>query len=248
MTTTPDEVDASATTTDVANAEIENRKKMIVACRILAAEGHSDNLAGQFTVRSTTNPNHFLTLPLGHLFGEVTESDICVINDELELVVGDRPVNPAVRFHLWIYRARPEVRCIVHTHAPYTAALSMAGRPLVVAHMDTAMFHEDCAYLSKWPGLPFGDDEGRIISECMGSRRSILLANHGYITTGTYVEEASYLAVFFERAAKMQLLVESMGEIQRIDPALAREAHDFLLSPDVVAKTFDAWARKTSTT
>ena len=49
---------------------------------------------------------------------------------------GDGMANPANRFHSWIYRARPDVQCIVHTHAFHVAALSMLEVPLVVSHMD----------------------------------------------------------------------------------------------------------------
>ena len=145
---------------------------------------------------------------------------------------------------MWLYRARPRVRCVIHTHPPFTSALSMIGQPLVVSHMDTAMFHDDCAFLPEWPGVAFCDDEGRIICEAIGDKRSILLAHHGYVTTGETIEEATYLAVFLERAAPMQLLAQSAGAIEAIAPELAREAHDFLLKPAVVNATFEAWARR----
>src|SRR5262249_46524138 len=40
-------------------------------------------------------------------------------------------------------------------------------QPLIAAHMDTAMFYDDCAYLPEWPGPPIGDEEGRIIQEAL---------------------------------------------------------------------------------
>jgi L-fuculose-phosphate aldolase len=55
----------------------------------------------------------------------------------------------------------------VHTHLPYCSALSVTGQPLIAAHMDTAMFYDDCAYLPEWPGPPIGDEEGRIIHEAL---------------------------------------------------------------------------------
>jgi L-fuculose-phosphate aldolase len=71
---------------------------------------------------------------------------------------------------------------------------------------------------SHWSGLPIGDEEGRI-----------LLANHGLITTGTSIEEATYLAVYFERAAALQLAASAAGKIKPVDPDKAHEAGDFLL-------------------
>ena len=217
-------------------------EKLVLLCRILANEGHSDNLAGQVTIRR--DKKSWLTLRIGPMFDEVVADDVCVVDESLNLVEGTREVNPALRFHMWLYRAKPQVRCVIHTHPPYTSALSMIGEPLVVSHMDTAMFHDDCAFLAEWPGVPFSDDEGRIISETIGDKRSILLAHHGYVTTGATVEEATYLAVFLERAARMQLLAQSAGAIKAIRPEFAQEAHDFLLKPAVVNATFEAWARR----
>ena len=219
------------------------RETLRLACQILGNEGHSDNLAGQLTIRSTEHPGRFLTFSMGRAYSEVEEADFCVISDDFKVVGSDHHPSPAVRFHLWLYRARPDVRCIVHSHSQSAAALSMLGRPLMVAHMDTCMFHDDCAFLAEWPGVPTSDDEGRLIASTIGNKRSILLSNHGYLTAGKSIEEATYLAVFFERAARMQLTAEAVGPIQSIAAAAAREAHDFLLQPGIVNATFDTWAR-----
>ena len=52
------------------------------------------------------------------------------------------------------------------------------------------------------------------------------------------------LAVFIERAARMQVLAQSIGKIKPIDPAFAREAHDYRLKPRAVAATFHYFARR----
>ena len=219
------------------------RETLRLACQILGNEGHSDNLAGQVTTRSTEHPDHFLTFSMGRAYSEVEDADLCLISEDFKVVGSNHHPSPAVRFHLWVYRSRPNTRCIVHSHSPSAAALSMLGRPLKVAHMDTCMFHDDCAYLDEWPGVPTSDDEGRLISKSLDDNRSILLSNHGYLTTGNSIEEATYLAVFFERAARMQLTAEAVGPIKLIDAAAAQEAHDFLLQPGIVNGTFDTWAR-----
>jgi len=139
---------------------------------------------------------------------------------------------------------RPNVNAIVHTHPPYCSALSVVGKPLVPAHMDTAMFYEDCAYLSHWPGPPIGDDEGKIIHEALGDKRAILLAHHGQLVATGTIEEAAVLAVFIERAARMQVLAESIGTIKPIEPAIAREAHDYRLKSRAVGATFHYYARR----
>jgi len=153
--------------------------------------------------------------------------------------------NPATRFHLWVYEARPDVQSIVHTHSPWASALAAARQPLVIAQMDMTPLHDDCAFLAEWPGVPIADDEGVIISRALGSKRAIILAHHGYLTAGTTTQEATYLSVYLERAARMQIRAQAaFGPLTPVDDTLAREAHDYLLKPSIVNSTFDYWCRQ----
>ena len=214
------------------------------ACRILGYEGHESGLAGQVTARAD-KPGAWWTLQLGYGFEEATRKRMVLVDEDLKpLEKGGRP-NPGVRFHIWIYRKRPDVQAIIHTHAPYASALAATGKPLKTIHMDSAMLH-GAAHLPEWPGVPVADDEGRIISGALGKAKTILLANHGLLTAGGSVEEATYLAVFFERAARMQLRAMAAGGYVEVKPELAEEARDFLLQPSIVRGTFAYWARRSA--
>ena len=214
--------------------------KVALACRKLAAEGHALTLAGQVTVRHDADT--YWTSSIRGGFANVAQSSVVRFNNTMETVEGDGIPNPGVQFHLWIYRERPEIYSIVHTHSPYASALSMTGQALKVAHMDSTVFYDDCAYMAEWPGVPIAEEEGRIISEALGTSRSILLSNHGFLTTGKSLEEATYLAVLFENAARLQMLAQSVGNIQTIEHDAAKEAHDFLLQNPIVNGTFNSWA------
>ena len=181
----------------------DEKEKVALSCRVLASEGHSETLAGQITVRQ--DDGTFLTTPWP------TRS-----------TRSSRPRSSASTrtWKCWTDPARPtppcafisgctgsaDVQCIIHTHPPHVSTLSMTGQPLVVAHMDATPFHNDCAHLKEWPGLPIADQEGEIISAALGDKRSILLANHGFLAAGSCIEEALYLSVLIERAARNQLL------------------------------------------
>ena len=228
---------------DLKAPDLAPREALATACRILAREGHESGLAGQVTARGE-QPGTWWTLQFGYGFEEASAERMVLVDGDLQPLSGGRP-NPGVRFHIWIYRSRPEVNAIIHTHAPYAAALSITGQPLRIAHMDSSMLY-GCAHLPEWPGVPVADDEGRIISGALGNAKTILLANHGLLTTGTCVEEAAYLAVFFERAARMQLRAMAVGGVKEVKPELAAEAREFLLQPSIVRGTFAYWARRSS--
>jgi L-fuculose-phosphate aldolase len=215
---------------------------------ILADEGHESGLAGQLTARGT-EPGTYWTLPLGVAFDEAEHGAWLLIDDALAVRAGDgmfaiREPNPATRFHLWVYRARPDVHAIVHTHPPAASALAAAETPLVVGHMDATPLFDDIAHLSEWPGLPTADREGEIIAGALADKHAIMLAHHGLLTAGRSVAEAAFLAVFVERMARLQLDAARLGGVRPVDPVEARRARDFLRTERIMGLTFDAWARR----
>ena len=216
---------------------------LAACCRILAKENHESGLAGQVTARAD-KPGTWWTLQFGYGFEEATAERMVLVDEDLKPLRGGRP-NPGTRFHIWVYAKRPDVQAIVHTHAPHASALAATGVGLKTIHMDSAMLH-GTAHLPEWPGVPVADDEGRIISGALGNAKTILLANHGLLTAGASVEEATYLAVFFERAARMQLLAMAAGGFKEVRPELAEEARAFLLQPSIVRGTFAYWARRSA--
>lgn len=220
------------------------RQKLALTCRILFDNGHDSGLAGQITSRTGVE-GQFLTQRLGLGFDEISEENLLVVDEHLNVLDGDGMPNPANRFHSWVYRARPDVNCIIHTHAVHTAALGMLETPLIVSHMDNCVLYDDVAFVGHWPGVPVGNEEGELISGALGQKRALMLSHHGLLIAGSSVEEACVLAIAFERAARMQLLAMAAGEVKPIDPVLGKEAHDWILRPKRNAIAFDYYARRT---
>lgn len=220
------------------------KQKVALTCRILFAQGHDSGLAGQITACDKHSDEYF-TQPFGYGFDEITTDNLLKVNKDLEVVEGDGMPNPANRFHSWIYKARPDVGCIIHTHPPHVSALSMLERRLKISHMDTCMLYDDVAFLAKWPGVPVGNEEGEIISGILGDKRAALLCHHGLVVAGRTIEEACMLAIQCERAAKLQLLAEAAGEIKEINPELAKEAYDWVLQDKRSKAGFAYYARRT---
>lgn len=221
------------------------RQKIALTCRALYDGGHDSGLAGQITARAE-QPGTYYTQQLGLGFDEITEENLLLVDEDLQVLEGSGMANPANRFHSWIYRARPDVQCIVHTHPFHVAALSMLEVPLVVSQMDIAPpLYDDCAFLPPdWPGVPVGNEEGEIISAAIGDKKAILLAHHGHVVAGASVEEACSLAVLIERAAKLQLTAMAAGTIAELPERLAREAHDWTLTPRRSQANFAYYARR----
>ena len=219
------------------------RQKLALTARMLAREGHGNALAGQITARGP-EVGTMWTARFGLGLDEIRAGDFLLVDGDLKVLQGEGMANPSNRFHLWVYKARADVHCVVHTHPPYVSALSMIGVPLKAAHMDTAMFYEDCAFLDYWPGPPIGDEEGDLIASALGGKHSILLANHGQLAATATVEEAAMRSLYIEYAARLQLMAQAAGTIQEIDPKRGKEAHDYRLKPQPLNASFHYYARK----
>lgn len=219
------------------------REAVAQTCRILYAFGHDSGLSGQITAR-TGQANTYWTQRLGLGFDEITPENLLLVDGDLNVLEGEGMPNPANRFHSWLYRARPDIQCIVHSHAPHASALAMLEVPLDISHMDTCVLYDQCAFLAKWPGIPVGNEEGEIISAALGDRKALLLAHHGLLVTGASVEEACVLGVMFERAARLQLLAMGAGNIQPIDRELGAEAQQWVSTQRRYEATFAYYARR----
>ncbi|MGF6724568.1 L-fuculose-phosphate aldolase [Paraburkholderia sp. GAS41] len=226
------------------DGEYTLEQKLALTCRILFDNGHDSGLAGQITARTPT-PNTYFTQRLGLGFDEARADNLLLVDENLNVLRGTGMANPANRFHSWVYRARPDVQCIIHTHAVHTAALSMLEVSLDVSHMDNCVLYDDVAFARSWPGVPVGNEEGEFITQALGDKHALLLPHHGMLIAARSVEEACVLALAFERTARMQLLAMSAGEIQPIDPTLGREARDWIRRPKRNSAAFAYYARRT---
>jgi len=219
------------------------QQKIALTCRMLYEHGHGAGVAGQITARGE-QPGTYYTQRFGLAFDEIKASNLLLVNEDLEVLEGKGMPNPANRFHSWVYRARPDAQCIIHTHAMYTAALSQLEQPLVISHMDNCLLYDDVEFVGAWPGVPFGNEDGDMISKALNGKRALMMAHHGLLVAGGSVEEACMLAITFEQAARIQLMSMAAGEIKPIDPQKGRQAHDWLIKPKHTKVAFFNLARR----
>ncbi|CAM5218436.1 L-fuculose phosphate aldolase [Castellaniella defragrans] len=158
-------------------------KALASAAHILFMLGHTteSGLAGQVSARGE-DPETFWTQQWGTGFEEATEDNLLLVDGDLTVLKGKGMANPAARFHSWTYKNHPHVKCILHAHPLHVSALSMLEIPLIVSHMDTCVLHDEVAFVEKWPGIPVGNSEGKLISAALANKKAILLAHHGMLS------------------------------------------------------------------
>ena len=217
-----------------------DRQKLALTCRILFEAGHDSGLAGQITSRGPEAGTYY------------TQQLPGLRRDQRRQPAAGRrrPQRPprarhgesGQSLHSWVYRARPDVNCIIHTHPLHIAALSTLEVPLQVSHMDLCPLYDDCAFL----GLAgrAGRQRGRRDHlRRPGDKRAILLSPPR--PAGHRCEHRGGLRDRGAARARGEDAVAGDGrrEIKPIPPALARGPR-LISTPKRHGAAFNYYARR----
>src|SRR5215467_5799531 len=118
----------------------EIKRKLILAGKILVAEGQDDFTRGHISMRLPDNPSLFFMKPHSVGLDEITLENILTIDLEGKVVAGKSRRHSEVFIHSEIFKARSDVHCVIHTHPPYAVALSASGRPMRCYSQPAALF------------------------------------------------------------------------------------------------------------
>jgi L-ribulose-5-phosphate 4-epimerase len=158
--------------------------------------------------------------PSGLSYDDLTPESMVVCDLDGAVVEGDFAPSSDTAAHAFVYRHRPDVGGVVHTHSPYATAFAARGEP--VPCVLTAMADE---FGGEIPVGPFarigGDDIGKAIVQTLAGSRSpaVLLRNHGVFTTGRTARDAVKAAAMCEDVARTVHLARTLGEPIPIDQA-----------------------------
>jgi L-fuculose-phosphate aldolase len=151
-----------------------------------------------------------LVTPSGLAKARVTEADLVEVHaDGVPVSAGGRPTTE-LGMHLFIYRERPDVAAVVHSHPPFATGLAAARRVL-----DFRVFPEVIVGLGEVPLAPYAtpstDEVASSIAPYVKTARAILLANHGVVTVGASLEEAFSAMEKVEGAAQALAVARMFG-------------------------------------
>ena len=155
--------------------------------------------------------------PSGVRYEHLRPEHMVVLDLEGRRIEGDLKPSSDTASHLYIYRHRPDVYGIVHTHSPYATAFAALGRPIPVYL--TAIADEfggpiPCGGFA----LIGGEEIGRVVVETIGDSPAVLLKNHGVFTVGPTAEAAVKAAVMVEDVARTVWLALQLGQPEEIPP------------------------------
>jgi ribulose-5-phosphate 4-epimerase/fuculose-1-phosphate aldolase len=199
----------------------------LAACYRLVAEFGWDDLV--FTHISAKLPGpqeHFLINPYGMLFGEITASSLVKV-DLAGNVLGESPwpINPAgFTIHSAIHAARPDVKCVLHTHSLNGVAVSTQKGGVLPISQQSIFVLASLAY-HDYEGVALREDEKPRLVADLGDRTFFMLRNHGLLTAADSIPDAFLAMYIFEATCAIQLRAQSGGgELVTVHPQIVATA------------------------
>ena len=189
------------------------RADLVTANRILYDQGVVDGY-GHVSVRHPQDPNHFL-ISRWLAPDMVTESDILELDFDCKPVNGGNPrLYSEVYIHGEAYRARPDVKAVVHTHAPAVILMGISGETLMPMYQMTGYMgsgvpvFEIRQEIGENTNMLINDAKrGKALAKVLGDHPAVLMRGHGGVVTGNSLYQVVGRSVYMKVNSELQLQV-----------------------------------------
>ncbi len=201
----------------------ELREQVCEGNRLLPKAGLVAWTSGNVSGRDP-DTGYVVIKPSGVRYDRLTPENMVIV--DLEGNVVDGALKPSVDAvtHLYVYRHRPDVNGIVHTHSTFATAFAAVGEPIPVYL--TAIADEFGGAIPVGAYAKIGGEEiGREIVRSIGGSCAILMKNHGVFTIGPTVEAAVKAAVMTEDVARTVYYALQLGQPDELPPEEVARAH-----------------------
>jgi L-fuculose-phosphate aldolase len=213
-------------------------------CQILEMEGHGDFTLGHLSLRDPDGKGFWLKRNSFGLGEIVSAKDFILVDFDGTKVSGEGGLHSEWPIHSEVFKKRPDVNVVGHTHPFYSCILSASIEPLIPFSLDPDYFidlprHEADVALIKTV------EQGQALATSLGDAFALLIANHGALFCGRSVAHAICVAVFLEHACKSHVTGRSAGFAYTIPTLEIRRLRRSQMMTDVhVEHTYSYLRRK----
>lgn len=195
-------------------SEFKLKEEMCEIGKRIWLKGFCAGNEGNHSVR--IGPNKFLCTPTGISKGFLKPDDICTVDIEGKQLAGKRKRTSEILMHLEIYKQRPDVKAVVHSHPPHATAFAIAGVELPTCIHPEAEVFLGVVKTAKY--VTPGDKRlGESLIPYLKDSNTILLQNHGTVTFSTSLEEAYYKLEIVDAYSRILMLAKSLGSVRPLD-------------------------------
>src|SRR5881227_1141012 len=167
-------------------------------------------------------PDRFLCTPTGISKGNLKPDDICTVDGEGKQLAGKRKRTSEFLMHAAIYKARPDVNAVIHSHPPHATAFAIAG-----VELPTCIHPEAEVFLGPVKTAKYvtpGDKRlGESIMPYVKDSNTILLQSHGVVCFHPDLEQAYYQLEIVDAYARILILTKQLGSVRPLDGAEMKE-------------------------
>lgn len=197
---------------DMSAAEREARQQLAACYRIFDHMGWSELIYNHITLRVPGEEGSFLINPFGLRYDEVTASNLVKIDIDGQVLDGSPyPVNRAgFTQHSVFHRHLSDAHCIIHAHTTAGMAVSATREGLRPISFYAAAFTGRIAY-HDFEGVTIRPEEGERLIANLGTKRIMLLRNHGTLVMAGSLPEAFLTHWMLQRACEIQVVASAAG-------------------------------------
>lgn len=215
---------------------IAQQKQMLVDAILMMERAQVIDFNGHFSVR-LPGADRMLINSGKSVRSALTIDDIVAIDFDGKLVEGEDV--PPMEFHIHseIYRSRPDVHAVVHTHPLWSTLFSMVGQPVQPVIMQAAVLGE----IQQFPKTASINTKplGAELAAALGKHRVIMLKSHGAVVAAEGIVEAFVLGVYLEETAQRQHLASQLGQPTVLSSEQITTINRNLWKPHLLKKVWD---------
>jgi L-ribulose-5-phosphate 4-epimerase len=201
---------------------LDQKKQIVDTAQSLVRKGYLMATGGNISLR-IPEADGFAITPSNYDYMKMAPEDICLLDFDLTKIDGHLKPSVESAMHGAIYRARPDVNAIVHTHQAYVSALTLIKAPI------PALFDEQARFLGRSvdiiPYAPSGTGmlKNMVAKHVKNHNNAFMMQNHGALVFGHDMERAIHNVEILEKCALAYLLaICSERKITKI-PLAVRE-------------------------
>ncbi len=177
--------------------------------KIIANSGLVSGTWGNISVR-LSSPDSLLITPSGVSYHDLTGDDLVMVDLQGKVMAGRLKPSSETPLHTAIYRARQDIKGIVHTHSSFASVFTVTRKPLPPVLEEMAQILGGEVRVASY--APAGTSElAAAAVSALGDRAAVLLANHGVVGVGRSLKEALLVCQVVEKGALVYLFSQLNG-------------------------------------